>query len=239
MRRSFGIVALAVLAATSAAAAGPPASSGRSGRAPHGRPGSALTADAPLVRTLYQETRATRELPDPSWGEYARVVGRRLAVWLGDHIKALGPVGGLVVRAFGYGILALALATLGVLLWRWGGGLWRRRLPARAAATIVEPASSSLAPTRVRPISWRDRIEEQLALGRVDAALEAVWWWLASSVADREIQASATSRELLERTGRRDLAPHTRALDRMMYGPVRPSTLDIRRFVGRLETVVT
>jgi hypothetical protein len=69
----------------------------------------------------------------------------------------------------------------------------------------------------------------------VEAALEAVWWWLAVSTMSREVDASWTSRELLEAAGRPDLRPLARDLDRMAYGPTRPSPGDVRQLVSGLE----
>lgn len=185
-----------------------------------------------LLDQLYRETGAAREPPEPGWTEYGRHVGVRLVRWIGIHLEPLDLPVGVMARALGYGILALSLVTLAVLLWRLLAGLrWGNQSDGRASPALAPMPEEGL----LREEPWRARIDEHLAGGSVQAALEAVWWWLAVSTTSREVDASWTSRELLAAAGRRDLSPLARELDRMAYGPERPSRNDVRQLVRSLE----
>ncbi len=87
--------------------------------------------------------------------------------------------------------------------------------------------------------AWRAELERRLAEGRIAEALEALWWWLARSVAATQVEADWTSRDLVTRSRREDLRDFVRRLDAFTYGPRRPAVEDLRGLVGRLEEALS
>jgi hypothetical protein len=94
--------------------------------------------------------------------------------------------------------------------------------------------------------AWRAELDRRLADGRITDALEALWWWLARSLAGERAEADWTSRDLVAQARRQDLREGTREslrdivrrLDAFTYGPRPPGVEDLRRLVGRLEEVL-
>ena len=86
---------------------------------------------------------------------------------------------------------------------------------------------------------WRAELDRRLAAGRSAEALEAAWWWLARSLAGSLALADWTSRDLVIRAGRPELAALIRRLDAFIYGPRRPAAEEVRGLVSRLEDVLT
>ncbi len=86
--------------------------------------------------------------------------------------------------------------------------------------------------------AWRAELEARLAAGETAAALLALWWWLARSLAGSRAEADWTSRELVAQARRPDLLPLARRLDALTYGPGHPSPDDVRALVGRLEAAL-
>ncbi len=81
-------------------------------------------------------------------------------------------------------------------------------------------------------------MRRRLEAGDVSAAVEALWWWLASGLVADRAEPSWTSRELVARAGRQDLLADVRRLDRMMYGAARPSADDVSRLWSDLREAV-
>jgi hypothetical protein len=130
------------------------------------------------------------------------------------------------------GIVAV-LAALVVLL-------ILRAVLARTGRKAPEPRGSSLAarPAAAPPrdaAAWRAELERRLVAGRIPDALEALWWWLARSLAGPEAEADWTSRDLVARSQGEDLRALVRRLDAFAYGPRPPGVEDLRGLVGRLE----
>jgi hypothetical protein len=193
----------------------------------------AARAERELVDRLFLETGAVRELPTPSWTEYIGMLGNALLRALFSRFPEINPPQGDWARVVAWGLLAVIVAGLMVILIRWI--LPRRGASARTAAAVVLDAldrARSLSPSRD---AWREEIRKRLAGGDVDGALEALWWWFARSVLERAIDPSWTSRELLIQAGRPDLQRQAVLLDRMLYGPVRPRAADILRLARTLE----
>ncbi|HEX4495854.1 MAG TPA: hypothetical protein VIE43_09320 [Thermoanaerobaculia bacterium] len=165
--------------------------------------------------------------PESSYlGELARTLERFLADALLAGARALHvPAGAL------WAVVAL-LAALVVLLIGRALLLRRRRRPpvdepdraARMAAAVPRDAAG-----------WRAELERRLAGGEVAAALEALWWWLARSLAGAEAEPDWTSRDLVARSAGRELRDLVRRLDAFTYGPRPPAVEDLRGLVGRLE----
>jgi hypothetical protein len=87
--------------------------------------------------------------------------------------------------------------------------------------------------------AWRAELERRLAAGHIAEALEALWWWLARSVAASQAEPAWTSRDLVARSRREDLRDLVRRLDAFTYGPRRPAVEDLRRLVGGLEEALS
>jgi hypothetical protein len=110
-----------------------------------------------------------------------------------------------------------------------------RRAAGGAPATMTATATASLPPLALDAAGWRAELERRLAAGRTAEALEAAWWWLARSLAGSQAMPDWTSRDLVRRAGRQDLAALIRRLDAFLYGPHRPAVQDVRGLVDRLE----
>jgi hypothetical protein len=116
------------------------------------------------------------------------------------------------------------------------------RLRRRAVGEEMETSaggSASAAPAALRDAAgWRAELERRLAEGRTPDALEALWWWLARSLAGPEAAADWTSRDLVARSRRDDLRHLVRRLDAFTYGPRPPEIEDLRGLVSRLEAAL-
>jgi hypothetical protein len=113
------------------------------------------------------------------------------------------------------------------------------RLRRRTAGEEREAVVASPVPAAPRDAAgWRAELERRLAAGRTPDALEALWWWLARSLAGPEAAADWTSRDLVARSRRDDLRDLVRRLDAFTYGPRPPEIEDLRGLVGRLEAVL-
>jgi hypothetical protein len=131
-----------------------------------------------------------------------------------------GIAGGLAL------LLALAVARL-VL------GRFRRR---RSATKPEDALTAALPPAPPRDAAaWRAELERRLGEGRIPEALEALWWWLARTLAGGEAEADWTSRDLVTRSGREDLRDLARRLDAFTYGPRLPDAAELRGLLGRFE----
>ena len=131
--------------------------------------------------------------------------------------------------------IAGALAVLAALL------ILRLILPRLRRRTREEESAAAVldaAPAARDAAAWRAVLERHLAEGRTAEALEALWWWLARSVAGERAEPDWTGRELVARARREDLRDLVRRLDAFTYGPQRPATEDLRRLMGRLEEAV-
>ena len=91
-----------------------------------------------------------------------------------------------------------------------------------ASAPEVEPLVET--PDSVE--TWTVELRRLLAEGDGVGAAEALWWWLAN-ILEADAEPSWTSRELIARVGRRDLAPAVRRLDWMLYGPWSPDAGEV------------
>jgi hypothetical protein len=96
-----------------------------------------------------------------------------------------------------------------------------------------------LPPAARSAAAWRAELERRLAAGLVAEALEALWWWLARSLASGQVEPAWTSRDLVTRSRREDLRDLVRRLDAFTYGARRPAVEDLRRLVGGLEEALS
>ncbi len=117
--------------------------------------------------------------------------------------------------------------------------LRRGRRPQVPAVLAGVAATTATTGRELDAAGWRAELERRLAAGRTAEALEAVWWWLARSLAGSRAEPDWTSRDLMTQAGRPDVAGLIRRLDAFIYGPCRPALEDVRGLVARLEEALT
>jgi hypothetical protein len=188
-----------------------------------------VPAERPVLQRVLAETAVERVPvpPESSYlGELSRTVQRALLDLLlkGGRMFALPwPV---------YQAIALALALVAAVLLARLIFVRRRRRGKDEPEDVTE---IGLAPADRGAGAWRAEFERRLAEGRIAEALEALWWWLARSLAAGEVEPDWTSRDLVARSRREDLRDLVRRLDAFTYGPRRPAVEDLLRLAGRLE----
>lgn len=195
--------------------------------------------DMERLERILRDSQVQREAAQPSWGAYAAHVVERVlrafADWLRGVLELLG-ASGLDARVVAW---VIAVAALVALVWALVSWVLRRREPQVGRAPTPEPSRVPGEAARlIERAEWRRELEARLARGDVPAALEALWWWLARSLSGAAVERSWTSRELLARAARLDLAEPASALDRMLYGRERPHVDDVRRLVSRLDAAL-
>lgn len=194
-------------------------------------------ADRALLERLFAETGAAREAGAPGVTDYLRDAGARLGLMLRDLLAGvMGNLDAVQLRWLETAARALLALVLGLFLLaatRHLLRLLREKAPAAAGGAAGEPLA---APTAARDgAAWRAELEARLAAGDATAALEALWWWLARSLARGDADPAWTSGELLARGGRPDLAPHLGRLERLRYGARAPAAGEVRSLFARLE----
>jgi hypothetical protein len=172
------------------------------------------------------------EPPQASYlGELSGMMQRALMNLLAKGSKMLN-LPRPVYQAIALGLAALAVLLLLQLL----VPRLRRRKVRRTEGDIAEierpPAARSAA-------AWRAELERRLGEGHIAEALEALWWWLARSLAAGQAEPAWTSRDLVVRSRREDLRDLVRRLDAFTYGPRRPAVEELRRLVGGLEEALS
>jgi hypothetical protein len=135
-------------------------------------------------------------------------------------------------------VAALAALVAALLLWLLITLILRRRTRGEEKEEPVTAATAPAAP--LDAAGWRAELERRLAEGRIPEALEALWWWLARSLAGSRAEPDWTSRDLVARSRRDDLPGDqlrdlVRRLDAFTYGPRPPAPDDLRALLGRLE----
>jgi hypothetical protein len=184
-----------------------------------------------VVERVMAESGVDRTPAPEGWIGYVRGLAESFAEWMVRAFPRLSGVRALADHAGTLCLVLLGLLLLGVV-YAWLRGAARRRRPSPPAP----PAAAAPPPPEARDrAAWRAEIDRRLGRGDVPGALEALWWWFARSVSAAEVDPSWTSRELLARSGRADLAPLARGLDRLLYGSARPTAADVRLFLGGLE----
>lgn len=186
--------------------------------------------DAEVARVL-DDLRLATSPSRPTFSGYQADLVAAFVGWFSALLSRILPEGGQVTRwltRFGLPMLAaLVVLVVGIALvqlLRRGsrrpaipGAATARRLPTPEAATATD---------------WEQALQERLAEGEVTGALEALWWWLADRLTPGRADPAWTSRELLERAGRRDLRPQVQHLDRLIYGAA-PVAVETVRGVWR------
>ena len=226
-----------VVAMAGLAAAEPPAASAPSvesaPRADSAPPGSAA-ADHALVERILRESGVVSTSPRPSVRGYLADVLWRFFGWLLRYMRAAQAwvVTGTIAVYIALGILASAvLASLTWLLARLVRG--SPRGPAAGPRVSLETQKRPEAPPDRG--AWALELERCLAGQDVAGAREALWWWFARSVYAGAVEAAWTSREVLARASRLDLAPLVGDLDVMIYGKHFPSPSEVRGLFTRMQ----
>jgi hypothetical protein len=197
---------------------------------------AAASADRALLARVLSESRVQRSPARPATAEYLQAWSEAVRLWLerffGRHPGMWeGMTWGLQIAAWflvGVAIVLLVLALVRLL---------RRRSRAAQAPTPAAAVATGASPGRPDRAGWRGEVERRLDAGDIDGALEALWWWFASSLV-REVDPSWTSQELLRAARRSDLAFAAAALDRALYGARRPEADDVSGLLVRLESAL-
>lgn len=190
-----------------------------------------------VLENVLAQTRVARSPARASVAAYLDAWSEAFTRWL-SHLfsgqaallegvgKGLLAVTVLVVAA------ALAIAVLTIV----------RAVRRRGRAGALAPESAAAHAGRSVPApdvaAWRLEILARLGRGDVTAALEALWWWLARSLAGGGADPSWTTRELLVRVRRPDLLDLAGDLDILMYAPSRPAPADVTACLERFERAV-
>ena len=194
-----------------------------------------MTADHALMKRVLAESgvEQTPVPPESSYmGELFQAVQRALIDALSAGLKRLD-VPESLIRTVAWGLAALAVLLVVLVVFSW----WRRRnrkeeVGEGSIATLDVP------PAKRTAADWRAELDRLLAEGRIADALEALWWWLARSLAGDRAEPDWTSRDLVVRARREDLRDLVRRLDAFTYGPRPPGVEDLRGLVGRLEAAL-
>lgn len=188
-------------------------------------------ADREVLEQAVTESRAATSPATPGVSRYVSDAGITFSAWLAEVVDRLLPGFSSVADWFLAASWGLLLAVLGVVLGLLGAGLarrwWRQRSRSRAAPEVTALAAAGPAVQRTAA-GWEAEIRHRLTGGDVAAAVEALWWWLASVLFTGGVEPSWTSRELVARAGRTDLRSLIRRLDRMIYGRESPPAEDVR-----------
>ena len=193
-----------------------------------------MPADPALLERVLASSGVERT-PVPAESSYLGELGRAARQALMEALTKAGEALHLSPRVL-WAAVALFAAIVFLLIARAVFSRLRRR-PALGEETEMSAAGSL--PTAPRDAAgWRAELERRLAEGRTPDALEALWWWLARSLAGPEAAADWTSRDLVARSRRDDLRHLVRRLDAVTYGPRPPQIEDLRGLVSRLEAAL-
>lgn len=197
---------------------------------------TAMTADQDLMKRVLAES-GVEQAPVPPETSYVRELFRAGQSAVMDAFMA-----GLrklhvpehLVRVVAWGLAGLAALLIAWVAFSW----WKRR---RRGKEEGEGSVSALdmPPAERTAATWRAELDHRLAEGRIAEALEALWWWLARSLAGDRAEPDWTSRDLVAQARREDLRNDlrdlVRRLDAFTYGPRPPGVDDLRHLVRRLE----
>lgn len=223
-----GVLALVVLAGTMATWASGPDVPELSG----------TPADPETIAQALQETRVDTRPPEPSLREWFQAVMDRAMVALLDALSPSPAARRLINRSasgLSLALVATALVMLATLLIR----TWRQRLRNATASEVDRIEGLPLAGTAPETAQgWWGALERALAAGRVAEGVAALWWFVATALVGPAVEPSWTTSELVERSGRRDLARLLRRLDALAFGPRPPDEAQVRRLASELKDAV-
>jgi hypothetical protein len=199
------------------------------------------TADPVSVQRVLAEAGVDAAAgPSVGWTGYLEALAEAVFGSLrevGEPLNALLVAYGWLAWVVACVLLAVVVAWLVILVLR----LVRdRQAPPRGAVGREAILAAEAPAARRDAVEWRRELERRLDAGDLTGTLEAAWWWFASTATGRDdLSRSCTSREVVTRAGRRDLAASAGELDRFLYGPHRPGREELRALVGRLDRVLS
>jgi hypothetical protein len=199
-------------------------------------PLAAASADEELLRQVLAETRVATRPAGPTLLAYVsdvmEALFRRLGAFFASQPEVVrGILGTAVVIALAVVVAALLLLALAAF----------RRLRGRAdrGPSVPHLVWSEKPGDRIPAhdrAAFRAEIEACLARGDIAGALQALWWFLATSLGmDSPIDPSWTTRELLQRAGRAELLRLAPLLDALRYGRRTASRKDVADGLQRVE----
>ena len=177
-------------------------------------------------------------MQEPGIAQYLRDVGNTLgetlASWLSVRLGGLAGTTSHILVYVGYTLLGILVTVCLWLGFRFLLERWAR--PTRRDDSVRDLRPQAVTPSHQD--SWETALRQALAAGDVGQAVHALWWWLAQSLGCGA-DPSWTSRELVQRAGRRDLRPHVRRLDRLLYSPRAPRLEEVESLWHDLRPLVT
>lgn len=189
-----------------------------------------MSADRAVVERVMAETGVDTTIEVASSGEWLRDV---VVAWvqgligsIGERFPSLPP---RIAVLLGWGVIALVAVAVLVLIVQALAPL-RGRARARAAVAMP-PRKAEAAPART-PAEWRADAERHVAEGHVDVALEAAWWWFATTLVAGPVAPTWTTREILARAAPRGARPLGGRLDVFIYGARRPDVAGVRTLLA-------
>ncbi|MEM7051698.1 MAG: hypothetical protein AAF604_18670 [Acidobacteriota bacterium] len=191
---------------------------------------AAVAADREGLEGIYRQQKIVARAEEPGAADY---LSYAIKTWFETLTRrvvlpSLAPKTVLVLIASV--VIASALTVFAWFLLALVGQRRPRRRATLAGPLVGEPADGPLDAT-----AWWRIFGQRLRSGDADAALEALWWWLARSLAGSEADPSWTGRELLRRAERLDLRDSVGRLDRLRYGPEGAALGEVERLASRLE----
>lgn len=191
-------------------------------------------ADSEALRSALDLEGVGAEIPFPGPIDYLTdLIGAlwlQATGWLGERVSE--NTLDLLYRVFFWTLGLSLLWIVGLLLMR----LWSLRQRPSAPVGSERSVVLSRAETSRGPSgSWAD-FEARLAAGDVAAALEALWWWVARSVAPSGLDEAWTTDELLAATPQPsfDFKKSMRNLDRLLYGGRLPESEEVLQLAQRI-----
>lgn len=191
-------------------------------------------ADPALVARVLRESGADTSIPAVGWVGWVAAVWEALERWLAGVLGRIVGSSGIPLWISGAAILGVLVALLIAAILVVRAVVSRRKATPPTPGHDEQPALPVPAPAR-DATAWRAVLETKLGDGDIVGALEAVWWWVATSLAASAVNPAWTSRELAISAQRADLLSPLRALDAWTYGPALPDAAELGTLVARLE----
>jgi hypothetical protein len=191
-------------------------------------------ADGEALRRALDLDGVATDLPGPGPIDYVTdLIGAlwsRATGWVEERVSE-GTLD-LLYRVLVWTLVLTLLWVVGLLVLR----LWSLR----ARPSVASRPGLSVVPVREEPSrgpsgSWTE-FEAHIAAGDMAAALEALWWWVARSVAPSGLDEAWTTDELLAATPQPSfgLARSMRNLDRLLYGGRLPESDEVIQLAQRI-----
>ncbi len=192
----------------------------------------ALAASHVARQPVPPDASYSRELLAASYRVVADLIERAV------HLRTLPAVWYTVLAIVGLAALFALGAAAQAAIDLWRGGRAKAAPPANRGAAEGAAAAAPGEAAAWDADGWRAELDRCLSAGQVHAAMRALWWWLARSLAGPLAEPTWTGRELLSRTRRDDLRSLVRRLDALTYGPRLPAVDEVRQLRASLEAAL-